>query len=417
MAARGREWVRRGHLLHPGTGRIRDDRHPVGMPRRRGGGVLMTSRIAVVEDAVGPWSKGGRETRYAALLPRLAQRGLDVEVFSMRWWTTPPPGDVRYTAICPLVPMYRGERRSILQAVLFALSVLRLLGRDFDVILADQMPVLHLVPLRVVAWIKRVRLVVQWHEVWGREYWGDYLGGLGAIASSLERLTARLADQVVAGSDVVRQRLEAIGVDAARIVVVPNAVDRSKLDAVHPSDRDVQLVAAGRLIAHKRVDETIRVVARLRERGRSAQLVIIGDGPERPSLMRLVAELGLEGCITFMGTLDTEGDVWSLLKAAAVLVCPSDREGFGLAVAESLALGTPVVCVDHPRNDATRLVDDGITGSVVRPGAIGELVDAVDHWLEVRTSHADLASSFWSLHAGLDWAGPAAILAGLLAES
>ena len=48
--------------------------------------VLMTPRVAVVEDAVGPWSKGGRETRYAALLPRLAQRGLDVEVFSMRWW-------------------------------------------------------------------------------------------------------------------------------------------------------------------------------------------------------------------------------------------------------------------------------------------------------------------------------------------
>src|SRR6516164_1675430 len=131
----------------------------------------MRRRVAVVEDAVGPWSKGGRETRYAALLPRLAARGFEVEVFTMRWWVDQPRGEVRYTAICPLVPMYKGERRSVLQAVLFAISTVRLLGRSFDVILADQIPNLHLFPLRVIAWIKKVKLVVQWHEVWGREYW------------------------------------------------------------------------------------------------------------------------------------------------------------------------------------------------------------------------------------------------------
>ena len=143
-----------------GAGRQRRSDRTRGSPRRRlrrgGDGIPMTRRVAVVEDAVGPWSKGGRETRYAALLPRLARRGLDVEVFTMRWWSDPPDGDVRYTAISPLVPMYRGERRSILQATLFALSSLRLLRRDFDVILADQIPILHLFSLRMVARIKRV---------------------------------------------------------------------------------------------------------------------------------------------------------------------------------------------------------------------------------------------------------------------
>jgi glycosyltransferase involved in cell wall biosynthesis len=374
----------------------------------------MSRRVAVVEDAVGPWSKGGRETRYAALLPRLAQHGLDVEVFTMRWWSDPPTGDVRYTAICPLVPLYRGGRRSFLQAALFALSSLRLLGRDVDVILADQMPILHLFSLRVVAWIKRVKLVVQWHEVWGSAYWRDYLGAAGPIASMLERMTAHLADQIVAVSVEVRDRLASINIDPTRVVVVANAIDRVRLDAVVAQDRDVQLISVGRLAAHKRVDEAIRVASRLGDEGRSVDLVVIGDGPERPRLERLVDELHLEGGVEFLGSLDTDEEVWSWLKSARVCVCPSDREGFGLAVAESLALGTPVVCVEHPGNDATRLVDDGVTGSVVAPGDLDALVGAVGRWLESGTSRAEVSASFQRTHADLDWEAAADALAELL---
>lgn len=374
----------------------------------------MTRRVAVVEDAVGPWSKGGRETRYAALLPRLARRGFDVEVFTMRWWSDPPRGDVRYTAICPLVPMYRGERRSILQAVLFALSSLRLLGHDVDVIVADQMPILHLFPLRVVARLKRVELVVQWHEVWGDEYWKNYLGGTGSVASMLERLTARLADRIVAVSEDVCDGLRSIGVDPGRIVVVPNAIDLARLDEVAKRDGGPQLISVGRLISHKRVDEVIRVAGHLRDTGRSASLVVIGDGPERARLERLVAELELDASVEFLGTLDSEEDVWSWLRAAQVFVCPSDREGFGLAVAESLALGTPVVCVDHPRNHSTRLVDDGVTGSVVRPDDPDALADAVALWLEADAARADVSASFRRAHGNLDWDASARVLAEVL---
>ncbi len=380
----------------------------------RGGRERMSRRVAVVEDAVGPWSKGGRETRYAALLPRLVRRGFDVEVFTMRWWSDPPTGDVRYTAICPLVPMYKGERRSILQASLFALSTFRLLGRDVDVIVADQMPILHLFCLRIVAWVKRVRLVVQWHEVWGREYWRDYLGAAGGVASTLEVLTARLADQLVAVSEEVGERLASIGVTPDRIVVVPNATDPARLDAVVGHDPGAQLVSVGRLIAHKRVDETIRVAGLLNGAGRSVSLAIIGDGPERASLVHLVAELGLEAHVQFLGTLDAAEDVWSWLKSAHVFVCPSDREGFGLAVAESLSLGTPVVCVDHPRNHAAGLIEEGVTGSIVRSGDPDALASAVARWLEARTARADVSSSFRRAHPDLDWDAAAEILADLL---
>jgi glycosyltransferase involved in cell wall biosynthesis len=374
----------------------------------------MTLRVAVVQDAVGPWSKGGRETRSAALLPRLAQRGYEVEVFTMRWWSDPPNGEVRYTAICRAVPMYKGSRRSIFHAAFFAVSTLRLLGGSFDVILADQIPILQLVPLRVIAWIKRVRLVVEWHEVWGREEWRSHLGALGSPAATLERGVARLADQVVAVSEEVRGRLVSIGVDPSRLVVVPNAVDRARLDAVVPARRAAQLITVGRLVTHKRVDDAIRVVGLLHTRGRSVSLVVVGDGPERARLEGLVSALGLEGFVEFAGTLDAPEDVWSWLRASQVFVFPSDREGFGLAVAESLAVGTPVVCVDHLRNDARHLVDDGRTGAVVPPNDLAALADAVDRWLDEPTSHADVSARFWEAHSDLDWDVSAGRLAGLL---
>jgi glycosyltransferase involved in cell wall biosynthesis len=374
----------------------------------------MTRRVAVVEDAVGPWSKGGRETRYAALLPRLVRQGLDVEVFTMRWWTDPPTGAIRHTAICRLLPMYKGQRRSVLHAVVFAVSTLRLVGRDLDVILADQMPIVHLVPLRVVAWIKRVRLVVQWHEVWGVEHWRAYLGIVGPLAAMLERAVARLADEIVAVSEETRGRLEGIGVDPDRLVVVPNAIDRSRLDAVEPVDHDVQLVSVSRLVVHKRVDEAIGVVKALRERGRAVTLVVIGDGPERSSLERRAAALGVGASVQFAGTLEADEDVWSWVRAAQVFVFPSDREGFGLAVAESLALGTPVVCVDHPSNDARGFIDDGVTGSVVPPEDPDGFARAVESWLDARADPADVSASFWRAHADLDWDASAASLAALL---
>ena len=64
---------------------------------------------------------------------------------------------MRYHAVSRLVPLYVGERRSILQAVLFSLGCLRLLGHQFDAIEADQMPYLPLFPLRLVASIALLR--------------------------------------------------------------------------------------------------------------------------------------------------------------------------------------------------------------------------------------------------------------------
>ncbi len=72
----------------------------------------------------------------------------------------------------------------------------------------------------------------------------------------------------------------------------------------------------------------------------NARFVLVGDGPERAVLEKLVAQLGLQPRVHFAGFVD---DVPAALAAFDIAVIPSLREGFGLALAEAMAAGKPVV--------------------------------------------------------------------------
>src|SRR5665213_321169 len=99
--------------------------------------------VAVVTDAIYPYHRGGKEIRYYEMLPRIRET-LDVRVYTMHWWDekskTRWEHGVEYEAICRLFALYNDVRRSMLEAIAFALACLRLVGRRFDVVEADHMP-------------------------------------------------------------------------------------------------------------------------------------------------------------------------------------------------------------------------------------------------------------------------------------
>lgn len=363
-------------------------------------------RVAVVSDALYPWHKGGKEIRYLRLLSRLPEYDMDVVVYSMRWWDDAPEvlqfpnGSLTYRAICPRVPMYRGTKRSLFQAILFALSTLRLLTRKFDVIEADHMPYLQLVPLRIVAWIRRVPLVITWHEVWGREGWRSYVGRTGFAAAWLERVCIRLPDAIVAVSAGTAEKLVATGAKRDRLYVVPNTLDFDQLSATEPQSSAPELLFIGRLIEHKNANLVIDAIGILSGRGYDVHLGIVGTGPEEARLRAQVKDLSLESRVTFLSTFDSQHDLWSLLRGSRVLLAPSVREGFGLVVAESLALGTPVVCVLHPENESSVFIGP-TTGSIVAPFDAEALADAAEYWLRDESPRTDRISAFVSEHSEL----------------
>ncbi len=108
------------------------------------------------------------------------------------------------------------------------------------------------------------------------------------------------------------------------------------------SGRPVTLIHISNFRPLKRLGDVVRIFARVRER-LDARLVLVGDGPEYSRTRELVESLGLESVVHYVGVVD---DVAPVLKAADVLLLPSETESFGLVALEAMASGVPVVASD-----------------------------------------------------------------------
>lgn len=101
-------------------------------------------------------------------------------------------------------------------------------------------------------------------------------------------------------------------------------------------------VSVGRLVHKKRVDRVLYHVADRQKRGEPVDLVVVGDGPERPSLTRLAERLAVPA--RFVGkTSRPEALAW--IAAADALAFASEEEGLSTVLREAAALGTAVVHV------------------------------------------------------------------------
>ncbi len=327
--------------------------------------------IAMVSDSILPYHRGGKELRQHEVARRLA-RHAEVHVYTMRWWdgaSTRTADGVTFHGICRRRPLYDGERRSTRQALAFALACLRLATRRFDVIEADHMPYLQLFPLRLVASLRRRRLVVTWHEVWGPDYWRAYMGRRGRLAWWIERASMRLPDEIVAASHETGRRLRAQVGRRTPVRVAPNGIDLDAVRGAPVAGPPATVVAVGRLLSHKRVDLLLEALALLRADGAGATCRVIGDGPEREALRRRARALGVEDAVDFRHDVADQGELYGLVKSCRVFVFPSEREGFGIAALEAMACGLPVVTTDAPDNLAVHLVRESARGAVCAPTA------------------------------------------------
>jgi glycosyltransferase involved in cell wall biosynthesis len=326
----------------------------------------------MVTDAIHPYHRGGKESRYHELTCRLSQQ-YDVHVYTMQWWSgsrVRVANGVTYHAISRLVPLYAKDRRSLWQAIWFGLASLRMIGYDFDVLEADHIPFLQVLVLRVVTAIKRKPFVVTWHEVWGRTYWREYLGWAGVVAWLIEALAMRLPDHIIAASPQTAQRLRDSLGERRAITVVPNGIDLQAIADAYPNTNRTDLVVVGRLMPHKRLDMLLEAVALLRAEGLSVTCRVIGNGPEREALHNQARELGLSGAVDFRHEVGPQAELYGLLKAARACVFPTAREGFGIAVLEALASGVPVITTSSPDNLAQHLVGRSARGLVCEPSAM-----------------------------------------------
>ena len=140
---------------------------------------------------------------------------------------------------------------------------------------------------------------------------------------------------VLANSRGMERRARALGAQRSRVVHLGS--DLPDAHTAHVPDR---LVTVGNLIARKRHGDVLRALWLLRDSHPAVEWVVVGDGPERPALERLAAELGLDGRVHFLGALPP-GQALQEARRAAVFVLPSVNEAFGVAYVEAMAGGVP----------------------------------------------------------------------------
>jgi glycosyltransferase involved in cell wall biosynthesis len=345
-------------------------------------------KIAIVYDCLFPNTVGGAERWYRNLAERLGDRH-SVTYLTRRQWGDEGPGTPFETlAVSPASHLYtRSGRRRIWPPLRFGLGVFWHLlrhRRQYDAVHTASFPYFHLIGARLALRLSRshARLIVDWHEVWGREYWRSYLGPVGGrLGFAVERICLRLPDRSFTFSRLAEQRLREYGHRAPILRLTgeyagdPWAEGRSR-DEAAASPTPPLVVSAGRHIPEKRVPAIPAAIAAARERLPDLRCLILGDGPDFEATQERIRELGLEEQVEMAGRVD-HGELMRRIATASCLLHPSEREGYGMVVVEAVSLGTPAIVVRGSENAATELVEDGVNGFVVETADPGAMADAI----------------------------------------
>ncbi len=351
-------------------------------------------RVCVVYDCLYPYTVGGAERWYRDLAEELHRRNHSVTYLTLRQWPRgqePEVSSVDVVAVGPRLELYtRRGRRRILPPLVFGVGVLVYLlrhGRRTDVVHMGSFPYFSLLAAALVRPFGRYRIFVDWHEVWTREYWSEYLGPIGGpFGWMVQRLCVGVPQRAFCFSDLHARRLRELGLtDVVRLAGFYREEDAGP--AGLPVTQTV--VFAGRHIPEKNVGALVPALARARERAPELRAELYGDGPERPALLRAIDEQGLGEAIDAPGFVDAER-VRAAIASALCLVLPSRREGFGRVVLEAAASGTPSVVVAGSDNAAVELVEDGANGFVAPSASPDDLAAAI---VRVRDAGEELRRS------------------------
>ena len=229
-------------------------------------------------------------------------------------------------------------------------------------------------PVMLALWLsgrRRETRIVHWvHTHLPSEF--AHAGLKKKLALRLFRRFIRLADAVIAPSDGT------VWDDMTAPQVIPNIVHASPLNSPNTL-RACTIVTAGRLVPQKNMALLVQAFAEL-PADAVDKLLILGDGPERDTLLLQVSALGLSDRVNFLGQVD---DVSPYLGNACAVVVSSDWEGFGMVAAEALSLGTPVISTDCPVGPA-EMFAIAAGGFLVPRGNAEALAHMMRHVLETR---------------------------------
>jgi glycosyltransferase involved in cell wall biosynthesis len=348
---------------------------------------------------------GGAEVHLHEVFGRLARAGHRVTLVASGWRGAPE------RELVDGIEIHRIGGRESYYLKVRGYYRRELADRHFDVAVED----LNKAPLYTPSWVEPP-VVLLAHHFFGAAAFLSATLPVATMTWMLERTVGLAYRRVhaIAVSESTADELTSLGMRADRIAVVHNGVDDRLLAGHPPGIRDAEptVLYLGRLERYKRVDLLVHAMARIRDAGDGARLIIAGDGRYISALRRLARDLRLGDRVHFAGRV-SERTKRSLMERAWLHAITSTKEGWGISVIEAAACGTPTIASDTPGlRDA---VVHNETGVLVRHGDVNALADAVRALLADRARLERLALGARARAEGFTWDASAAAVEGVLA--
>lgn len=225
--------------------------------------------------------------------------------------------------------------------------------KKYDVIHAHLFPVQYFVVLAKIMSFSKAKLIFTEHSTNNRRMNSSQY-------KFIEKFIYRHYKKIICISDEVKFALKrALNIPDEKLLVINNGINIKQIEQADIADRKTfKFNDSNRLLimvaAFRREKDQDTVIKVLKLLPQSYKLLLVGDGERRQILENLVNELNLSSQVNFLGF---RNDVISLLKMSDIAILSSHWEGFGLAAAEAMACGIPVIASDV--SGLNNIVDNG----------------------------------------------------------
>ncbi len=276
---------------------------------------------------------GGAERLLVDVLPLLRQRGEQVELLLLNGKDTPFSDELRHSGITLHMMNQRGGEYNP-----FIIWKLRKYVRRYDLIHVHLFPAQYWVAAACVLWRSTACLVTTEHNTYNRRC--KY-----RLTSWLDRKIYACYDAIICISQATFNFMKTRTAHADRLCIIENGINVSAFGEQQPSETRLSrqlencflVMQVARFQPQKDQDCVIRALTNLPQQ---VHAVFVGGGERLEDCRKLAARLGVSDRTHFLGVRDDVPKLWSI---ADVGVMSSHWEGFGLAAAEGMATGKPVL--------------------------------------------------------------------------
>jgi len=193
----------------------------------------------------------------------------------------------------------------------------------------------------------------------------DYSWLTTQILKFTNRFAARQADRLICISQEMVRCMRYAGASERKIVVIPNPVDLSLFHpGMHKKDGRTCLYV-GALRPAKGLEYLIEAIPQVLGRFPDARFIVVGDGPQRGEIERLITNYQIAGAVHMVGSVP-HGELLPYYQQADLFVIPSLNEPQGIVVLEAMACGLPVVA--SRVGGIPEMVKDEYNGLLMPPG-------------------------------------------------